>query len=107
MGKLIAWYAVKEGGVKCPHITIELQHNICYTIVKETKSTMKSYRNIDRPSPNKVRAELASISCALHSKAISPDRYRQLYAMQQALTWVTNPNVAMPPYKTVMTGKIF
>jgi hypothetical protein len=53
-----------------------------------------------------MNAELKQISHELHSKAISSNRYCQLYAMQQALTWVVNPNIAMSPYKTVMTGKI-
>lgn len=68
---------------------------------------MKLYPKINNPSPNRIKMELESISHKLHSKTISSGRYGQLYAMQQALTWVINPNIAMSPYKTAMTGKIF
>lgn len=52
----------------------------------------------DRPA---IEAELTRISVALQEKE-RPECYRELYAAQQALSWVLNTEVARSPFNTIM-----
>ena len=52
-----------------------------------------------------IDQELVRLSAAMND-APSPDRYAQLYAAQQALSWAKFPEGFMSPFDTIMNGKV-
>ncbi len=52
-----------------------------------------------------VRRELNKIEAALH-KPQQEERYRQLYAAQQALAWSLEPDGFASPYDVILSGRI-
>lgn len=58
-----------------------------------------------RASKHIVQRELEGIQCALRAP-LSDDRYCQLYAAQQALSWVQEPWGFATPYDVIMGGKV-
>lgn len=52
-----------------------------------------------------IRNELENLSFALR-KPLPHDRYCQLYAAQQALSWVNDPEAYASPYLTIVNGKV-
>ena len=54
---------------------------------------------------NNIRNELENLSSALR-KPLTQDRYCQLYAAQQALSWANNPEAYASPYLTIVNDKV-
>lgn len=52
-----------------------------------------------------VQRELERIECALHEPQ-SSERYCQLYAAQQALSWTLEPSGFASSYETIVSGKV-
>lgn len=52
-----------------------------------------------------IEYELERVSAELR-RSTSPDRYVQLYAAQQALSWAKSPEGFMSPYDAIMGGKV-
>lgn len=53
-----------------------------------------------------IQEELNKIENSLVNGVLTREQYLELYAVQQALTWVLNSELAAAPYNVVMDGKI-
>lgn len=53
----------------------------------------------------RIKAENIRINQALIEPDTTDDRYRELYAAQQALGWALDPSTAHSPYETIMANK--
>jgi len=54
----------------------------------------------------RIEDELERISAELRRSYTLPDRYVQLYAAQQALSWAIFPGGSRAPYDTIMGGQV-
>lgn len=63
---------------------------------------------IERESDRGSRAisERERILTALLDPTTPPDQYCQLYAAQQAISWIINPRFAAAPFDVIMNGKV-
>jgi hypothetical protein len=50
----------------------------------------------------RIIQERGRIQTALLDSETTPQQYNELYAAQQALAWVENPQVAKSPYRLIM-----
>ena len=53
-----------------------------------------------------IQTELDRVQEALRRDDLTNKEYCELYAVQQALSWATNPDLAASPFETVMNGKV-
>ncbi len=54
-----------------------------------------------------LQSELNKIRVSLLNPRTPPDRYQQLYAAQQALSWVASEGRMMSPYDAIIGGKVW
>ncbi len=54
-----------------------------------------------------IERELERVTEALQAGPLPADRYGQLFAVQQALSWALEPNGFKSPYLTIEEGRIF
>lgn len=66
---------------------------------------MKTLAAIEEPSRERIKKELQEISKLLNDGSLAAEKWGQLYAVQQALTWVINPSISAPPCQVVLEGK--
>ena len=55
---------------------------------------------------SEVKKEIEKISSSLIDLSTTQEQYLELYAVQQALTWVLDSELAAAPYGVVMSGKV-
>lgn len=67
----------------------------------ETASKLDSLTSV----VERIKSESIRINQALLDPDTTDDRYRELYAAQQALGWALDPTVARSPYETIMADK--
>jgi hypothetical protein len=53
-----------------------------------------------------IKQELEKIESSLINSSLTREQYLELYAVQQALTWVLDSELAAAPYDVVMSGKV-
>lgn len=53
-----------------------------------------------------MQAEKSRIEKALLDPATTDDMYCQLYAAQQAISWIADKEIAASPYDVIMGGKV-
>lgn len=53
-----------------------------------------------------IQNELEKIKGSLVDEHTTREQYSELYVVQQALSWVLNPELAAPPYDVIMNGKV-
>jgi len=54
----------------------------------------------------RIEGELRRAQAVLTSGALTDMQYCEIYAVQQALFWAVDPNIAKSPIDTVMEGKV-
>ena len=55
---------------------------------------------------DEIRKELEKTKNSLVNPSLTREQYLELYAVQQALTWVLDSELAAAPYGAVMSGKV-
>jgi hypothetical protein len=74
---------------------------------EKSPPTLNGYvGQLPRLVPEQVREELARLRAALLDPSISPDRYQQCYAAQQALAWAIESSITLSPCKAIAEGRI-
>lgn len=53
-----------------------------------------------------IKKELEKIESSLINSSLTREQYLELYAVQQALSWVLDSELAAAPYDVVMSGKV-